>query len=166
MTPPYSWYLRTDMCQTGNRPSAAPLLTQLRLSVVMRIIFPKIDIMFCQTTCSRKEVGNMWVPCHPAAISCTYIVMPISQVISTGWRHQLKHFSRYWPFVREIHRWPVNSPHKGQWRGALMFFFICAWMHGWVNNRQAGDLRRPWANFDVTVMTSRYQDSSLYNMPH
>ena len=34
-----------------------------------------------------------------------------------------KHFPRYWPFVRRIHRSPVNSPHKGQWRGALMFFF-------------------------------------------
>ena len=27
-----------------------------------------------------------------------------------------KHFSRYWPSVRGIHRSPVNSPHKGQWR--------------------------------------------------
>ena len=34
-----------------------------------------------------------------------------------------KHFPRYWPFVRGIHRSPVNSPHKGQWRGALMFCF-------------------------------------------
>ena len=34
-----------------------------------------------------------------------------------------KHFPRYWPFVRGIHRSPVNSPHEGQWRGALMFFF-------------------------------------------
>ena len=25
-----------------------------------------------------------------------------------------KHFPRYWPFVRGIHRSPVNSPHKGQ----------------------------------------------------
>ena len=33
-----------------------------------------------------------------------------------------KHFPRYWPFVRRIHRSPVNSTHKGQWRGALMFF--------------------------------------------
>ena len=32
----------------------------------------------------------------------------------------------YWPFVRGIHRGPVNSPHKGQWRGALMFSLICA----------------------------------------
>ena len=37
-----------------------------------------------------------------------------------------KHFPRYWPFVRVIHRSPVNSPHKGQWRGALMFSLICA----------------------------------------
>ena len=36
-----------------------------------------------------------------------------------------KHFPRYWPFVRGIHRPPVNSPHKGQWRGALMFSLIC-----------------------------------------
>ena len=34
-----------------------------------------------------------------------------------------KHFPRYWPFVRGIHRSPVNSPHKGQWRGALMFLW-------------------------------------------
>ena len=31
-----------------------------------------------------------------------------------------KHFLRYWPFVRGIERSPVNSPHKGQWRGALI----------------------------------------------
>ena len=39
-----------------------------------------------------------------------------------------KHFPRYWPFVRGIHRSPVNSPHKGQWRGAQMHTSqICAW---------------------------------------
>ena len=37
-----------------------------------------------------------------------------------------KHFPRYWPFVRGIHRSSVNSPHKGHWRGALMFSSICA----------------------------------------
>ena len=29
-----------------------------------------------------------------------------------------KHFARYWPFMRGIHRSPVNSPHKSQWHGA------------------------------------------------
>ena len=63
-----------------------------------------------------------------------------------------KHFPRYWPFVRWIHRSPVNSPHKGQWRGALMFSLICFWIDGWVNNGEAGDLRRYCAHYDVTVM--------------
>ena len=61
-------------------------------------------------------------------------------------------FPRYWPFVRGIHRSPVNSPHKGQWRGPLMFSLICDWTNGWVNNRDAGDLRRRRAHYDVTVM--------------
>ena len=38
-----------------------------------------------------------------------------------------KHFPRNWPFVRRIYRSPVNSQHKGQWRGALMFSLIGAW---------------------------------------
>ena len=64
-----------------------------------------------------------------------------------------KHFPRYWSFVRGIHRSPVNSPHKGQWRGALMFSLNCAWINRWVNNREAGDLRRHRAHYDVIVMT-------------
>ena len=67
-----------------------------------------------------------------------------------------KHFPRYWSFVRGIHRSPVNSPHKGQWRGALMFSLICAWsINGRVNNRETGDLRRHRAHYDVIVMSER-----------
>ena len=55
-------------------------------------------------------------------------------------------------FVRGIHRSPVNSQHKGQWRGALMFSLICAWINGWVNNREAGGLRRNRAHYHVIVM--------------
>ena len=35
-----------------------------------------------------------------------------------------KHFPRYWPFLRGIHRSPVNSTHKGQWRRAFLFFYL------------------------------------------
>ena len=63
-----------------------------------------------------------------------------------------KHFLDYWPFVWGIHRSPVNSPHKGQWCRALMFSLICIWINGWVNNREAGDLRRYHAHYDVIVM--------------
>ena len=51
-----------------------------------------------------------------------------------------------------IHQTPVNSPHKGQWRGALMFSLSCIWINGWVNNRKAGDLRRYRTHYDVTVI--------------
>ena len=44
---------------------------------------------------------------------------------------------RYLPFLRGIHRSRVNSPHKGQWRRALIFSVICALTDGWVNNRDA-----------------------------
>ena len=71
-----------------------------------------------------------------------------------------KHFPRYWPIVRGIHRSPVNSPHKGQWRVALMFSLICARINGWINNREAGDLRRYRAHYDVIVM-----DMCLWDNP-
>ena len=72
-----------------------------------------------------------------------------------------KHFPRYWPFVRGIHRSPVNSPHKGQWCGALVFSLICAWINSWVNNREAGDLRRHRAHYDVIVMYLSNVDPDL-----
>ena len=47
----------------------------------------------------------------------------------------------------------VNSPQKGQWRGALIFFsLICAWINSWVNNGEAWDLRRHRAHYDVIVV--------------
>ena len=67
---------------------------------------------------------------------------------------KLKHFPLYWPFVRGIHRSPVNSPHKVQWRGTLMFSLIWAWTNGWVNNHEAGDLRRHRAHYDVTIISN------------
>ena len=65
-------------------------------------------------------------------------------------------FHRYWPFVRGIHRSPMNSPHKGQWRGTLIFSLICAWINDWVNNREAGNLRCNRAHYDITVMINSF----------
>ena len=50
-----------------------------------------------------------------------------------------KHFPDYWPFLRGIKRSPANSPHKGQWRGALLYSLICSCTNGWANSRDAGD---------------------------
>ena len=62
-----------------------------------------------------------------------------------------KHFPLHWPFVWGIRRSPVNSSHKGQWRRTWMFSLICAWINSLVNNREAGDLRRYCAHYDVIV---------------
>ena len=58
---------------------------------------------------------------------------------------------------RGIHRSPVNSPHKGQWRGALMFSLICTWINGWINNREVGNLRCYCAH-DIIVTWSYCTD--------
>ena len=65
-----------------------------------------------------------------------------------------KYFPLYWPFVREFtgHRWIPRA--KSRWHGALMFSLICPWINSWVNNREAGDLRRHRAQYDVILMPS------------
>ena len=63
---------------------------------------------------------------------------------------------------REFTGTPVNSPHKGQWRGTLRFSLICVWINGWVNNREAGDLRRYRAHNNVSVMILGYILGSAY----
>ena len=50
----------------------------------------------------------------------------------------------------------TGFPHKGQWRRALMYSLICARINGWVNNREAGDLRRHPTHCDVIVMICFY----------
>ena len=73
-------------------------------------------------------------------------------IFASRGRHLMETFSALLALCRGIHRSPVNSPHKGQWRGALMFSSICARINGWVTNREAGDLRRQRAHYDAIVM--------------
>ena len=68
------------------------------------------------------------------------------------WHHQMETFSALLVICAGNSPVPVNSPHKGQWRGALMFSLICIWINGWVNSREAGDLRCYRTHYDVTVM--------------
>ena len=89
--------------------------------------------------------------CHMCMCGCkicipTHILAKYDEVIKS------KHFARCWPFVRGIHQPPMDSPHKGQWRRALMFPLIGAWTNGWENNRDAGDMRCHRAHYDVTLM--------------
>ena len=107
----------------------------------------------------RDNNINRWVDVGPILGRHDHVgpLLPPTPVLAgvPGWQNDVikwKYFPRYWPFVRGIHRSPVNSPHKGQWLGALMLSLICVWINGWVNNREAGDLRRYRAHYDVSVM--------------
>ena len=58
----------------------------------------------------------------------------------------------------------VTGPLRGEFTGhrwipftkasdtEVWCFFICTWTNGWLNNRDAGDLRRHPAHYDVIVM--------------
>ena len=65
------------------------------------------------------------------------------------WRHKMETFSALLAFVRAIHRWPVDSPHKGQWRGALMCWWSASqqwlskqWRHRWFETPSRSLWRR------------------------
>ena len=105
-------------------------------------------LVFYETLWNWRHMPNeTWFGLSPIGVSIVVHLQTIHDDV-IKW----KHFPRYWPFVRGIHRSPANSPHKGQWRGALMFSLICVWINGWVSNREAGDLRRNLAHYDVIVM--------------
>ena len=72
-------------------------------------------------------------------------------IILSWWRHEMEKISALLAIYAENSPVP-GSPHKGQWRGALMFSLICTRINGWVNNGEAGDWRRYRAHYDVTVM--------------
>ena len=125
--------------------------------------------------CEGKSIGHRWIPIIKGQC-CGALRFPLVLTWTSYWTHsgvfddlksndvqhddviRWKHFPRYWPFVRGIHRSPVNSPHKGQRRGALMFSLICAWINGWVNNDKAGDLGRHRVHCDVIVMSDVHRD--------
>ena len=69
------------------------------------------------------------------------------------WYHQMETFSALQALCAGNSPVPVNSSHTGQWRGALMFPLICAWINVWANNRESGDLTRHRAHYDVIEMS-------------
>ena len=72
--------------------------------------------------------------------------------IQTWWRHQMKTFSAS-PAL-----YTGNSPATGEFPAqrpvtqSFGVFLICSWLNAWVNNGEAGHLRRHRAHHDVTVM--------------
>ena len=146
---------------TGEFPSLGPVMRSFDVFFDLRL---------------KKRLGNqsrrrwfetpsrsLWCHCNVTAVDL-YVLrymhhekMPIDRPFCQGQPHddviKWKHFPRYWPFVRRIRRSPVNSLHKGQWRGALMFFYLR------LNKRLSKQSWVWWsetpprlAHYDVSVM--------------
>ena len=141
-----------------------PTILITKYTYVVKWMYGSVKSFFCaflQLYILLDCVGDSWW-IMPFKLILLVMIVEIVRCICVP--HQInpyhddvikwKHFPRKWPFVRGIHRSPVNSPHKGQWRGALMFPLICVWITYWENSREADDLRRWCAHYDVTIMPS------------
>ena len=102
--------------------------------------FEKKDISNSHILLDKNSQPFIWTKCIPCILAhpqrrncCKLFEMDSKRYGGAWWRHQMEKL----PALLAI-----CSPHKGQWRGALMFSLVCAWINGWVNNREPGDLRR------------------------
>ena len=142
---------RTTRSQDNLNPGQlVPKTTRTQDNSYPRELLPKITRTQDNSSCPGYELSWVRAVQIPESIRVYYLM--VASVAPTRWRHQRKIFSRIGPLWGKNHQSPVDSPHKGQWREALMCSLTCTWSNGWANNRDAGDLRRHQAYSDVTVM--------------
>ena len=98
------------------------------------------------------DVTILWASWRLKSAATRMFISTARSVWQPWWRHQMETFTALRTLSEGIHRSPVDSLHKDQWRGASIFSLICTWTQGWANNRYAGDFRRHSAHYDVTVM--------------
>ena len=108
------------------------LMKHLKFSLYRQDIFNCMDNLFSV----RPKLAKLWsvkkdMPILPRSPLMIDILNIHEDVI------RWKHFPRYWPFVRGIHRSPVNSPHKGQWE-IWCFLGLC------LNKRLSKQSGRRW----------------------
>ena len=149
------------MCDRGRT------ITHLQIPRFHTQVWYNIFDVWCTVWESLVVTGELWFA-HFRKISHEVYIVELPEdilvaLISTETLRYLHddvikwdHFPRYWPFVRGIHRSPVNSPQKGQWHGALILSLMCVSINSWVNNHKAGDLRRYRVHYDVSIMHLRY----------
>ena len=113
-------------------------------------------IATCRKNFSQWESSFLWkLRCHWLKFLRSVAKMLVIQgpVPSwTRWRHRMKTVSASLALCAGNSSVTGEFPHKGQWRGALIFSLICPWISGWANNREACNVRRHRGPNDVTVM--------------
>ena len=103
---------------------------------------------------SKWQHSCYWkLSCQKFPQNCVTLVTRLHIRVAAWWRHQMETFSALLAICAGNSPDPAISPHKDQWRGALMFSLTCTWINGRVNNREAADLRLHRAHYDVIVMS-------------
>ena len=126
----------------------------LLMPTLSSLAAPEVVIMTTSDAPVMTRMESCWQLSGFSYLCWKWLI--VNNTSCSWWRHQMETFFASLAFVRGIHRGLVNSPHKGQWHGALVFSLICAWTNSWVNNHEAGDLRRYCAHYDITVMVVKY----------
>ena len=79
-----------------------------------------VILLFSSPFLLVKETTYIWL--NGNGLPRNFVMITPTQVyVKHDYIMKWNHFSHYWPFVRGIRLSPMNSRHKGQWRGALMF---------------------------------------------
>ena len=100
-----------------------------------------INISVLYSTALVKKIPEMELRTYAHEALCRWpAISVIVTNVDSWWCHSMKTFSTLLVIWR------------GQWRGALMFSSICASVNAWINNLEAGDLRRHRTHYDVSVM--------------
>ena len=125
---------------------------------------PTIMSFWAQQNFVKVTTFSLDMELHAWPKNKTYLIVncEVYDVVthSTWWRHQMETFSALLDICAGNSPVTGKFPHKGQWRGALMFSLICAWMNERVNNRGAGDFTRHCVHCDATVMKDTWMPRS------
>ena len=105
----------------------------LPLERPIRRLLPHVNTSCKSTNVIWISVLISWGKGHGSYINNQHAwTESISKQLLPLWRHQMKTFSARMAHCAGNSPVPVNSPHKGQWRGALTFSLIFAWINDWV----------------------------------
>ena len=133
------------------------MMTQFTNPDLNESINYKLEAQLSQEPQSTQETWYQWT----VSWSITPMMMSThiteSDVTTPWWHHQMESFSALLALCAGNSPVPVNSPHKGQWRRALMFSLIWVWIIGWINNCEAGDFRCYRSHYDIIVMSQGRQ---------
>ena len=121
------YFIKSTFCEPENfrTHSNDALTSQRRWSEIVLLTRNRLIPIYnfysgCPPSFSSNMEGERRGPCwiKKYVVHWCQVIVPRPQ---WAWRHQMEALS----VLLALYEGPVESPHKGQWRGALVFFYAC-----------------------------------------